>query len=101
MFSASWTESEKAMALSPVHTKAVGVLLVVEVHGVGRAGALLTELAVVLLQKGVGGDRCFVQVHLLAVLVELECDDRMEIMVTPRQRRWGLGMQPWCCPSIY
>ena len=48
-------------------------------HGVGSgAGALLTELAVVLVVGvgGDGGDGALVQVHLvqLAVLVELECD---------------------------
>ena len=75
------TESGVGDGLVPVHVGgAVGVvLLVVEVHGVGRgAGALLTELAVVLVVGvgGDGGDGALVQVHLvqLAVLVELECD---------------------------
>ena len=75
------TESGVGDGLVPVHIGgAVGVvLLVVEVHGVGSgAGALLTELAVVLVVGvgGDGGDGALVQVHLvqLAVLVELECD---------------------------
>ena len=75
------TESSVGDGLVPVHIGgAVGVvLLVVEVHGVGRgAGALLTELAVVLVVGvgGDGGDGALVQVHLvqLTVLVELECD---------------------------
>ena len=75
------TESGVGDGLVPVHIGgAIGVvLLVVEVHGVGSgAGALLTELAVVLVVGvgGDGGDGALVQVHLvqLAVLVELECD---------------------------
>ena len=75
------TESGVGDGLVPVHIGgAVGVvLLVVEVHGVGRgAGALLTELAVVFVAGvgGNGGDGALVQVDLvqLAVLVELECD---------------------------